>query len=66
MKDLENDISSKHFCETYGFRNEDLGGAVVNYKEVYINGKYIAIKTKFSKCSEILHELVLPYYGLTI
>lgn len=67
MHDLESDIpSSEHFCETYGFRNEDLGRAIINYKEVYINGKYIAIKTKWSKCSDLLDELNLPYYAETI
>ena len=63
---LSPDTNSKNFCEMYGFKNTELEDAIIRNREVYINGKYIAVKTKWSKCSDLLDELNLSYYGLTI
>jgi hypothetical protein len=55
MRELNDDnISSKIFCSRYGFMNTDLGYGISKLREIYINGKYIALKIRSKLFDQVM------------
>jgi len=60
MRELNDDsISSDIFCSKYGFEKTNLGYGISNLREIYINGKYVAIKIKTKLLDHVLEDLNL-------